>query len=106
VVELRPESGLRVQVDAAYVRAGVRRTVAFELSVLGDVLRLVRLGLGVAVVPRSSVTPDSGVVALALEDDLAAHPVSLVHRSPAPASPAARAFLEALGPGRRASSAS
>jgi DNA-binding transcriptional LysR family regulator len=95
-VELRPESGLRVQVDAAYARAGVQRAVAFELGALPDVIRLVRLGLGVAVVPRPSVPDEAGIVALELDDPDARHPVSLIHRDPAPGAPAARAFLAAL----------
>jgi DNA-binding transcriptional LysR family regulator len=94
-VEMRPESGLRRQVDAAAERAGVRRSIAFELSTSDNVVRFVRLGFGVALVPRSAIEgPD--VPVRPLTDPEARHPVSLIHRSPAPSAPAARAFLELL----------
>lgn len=94
-VEMRPESGLRHQVDAAFARAGVTRPIAFELSTSDNVVRFVHLGFGVALVPRSATT-GRGVAVRPLTDPDARHPVSLVHRSPAPSSPAARAFLELL----------
>jgi DNA-binding transcriptional LysR family regulator len=96
-VELRPESGLRRQVDAAFARAGVRRTIAFELSTSDNVVRFVELGFGVALVPRSAAA-GSGVPWIPLADPQARHPVSLVHRAPEPSAPAARAFLALLDP--------
>src|SRR3954451_9340780 len=45
-VDMRPESGLRLQVDAAFVRAGVARTVVFELGTSESVVRFVGLGFG------------------------------------------------------------
>ncbi len=95
-VEMRPESGLRRQVDAVFARAGIQRSIAFELSTSDNVVRFVQLGFGVALVPRSSTT-GRDVVAAALTDPEAAHPVSLVHRAPAPSAPSARAFLALLG---------
>ena len=53
-VEMRSESGLRTQVDAAFARAGVQRSVAFALDTSDAVARYVGLGLGVAVVPAST----------------------------------------------------
>ena len=53
-VEMRQESGLRRQVDAAFSRAGVQRTIAFELSTSDAVVRFVSLGFGSALVPRSA----------------------------------------------------
>lgn len=94
-VEMRPESGLRRQVDAAAERAGISRSVAFELSTSDNVVRFVQLGFGVALVPRSA-TAGRDVALRPLTDSEAVHPVSLVHRSPAPSAPAARAFLELL----------
>lgn len=95
-VEMRAESGLRHQVDAAFARAGIARSIAFELSTSDAVVRLVRLGFGVALVPRSAAEGrDVGVRSLADPDT--AHPVSLVHRAPAPSAPAAQAFLALLG---------
>jgi len=103
-VEMRSASGLRIQVDAAFARAGVQRSVAFALDTSDAVARYVGLGLGVAVVPASTAAGHTGghgdgyggVTALALDDPEARHPVSLVHRRPEPSAPAARAFLALL----------
>jgi DNA-binding transcriptional LysR family regulator len=96
-VEMRPESGLRGQVDAAFARAGVTRRIAFELSTSEAVVRFVALGFGPAVVPRSAAAarPDD-VAGLEIADPAARHPISLVHRHPAPSAPSARAFLTLL----------
>ena len=92
-VEMRPTSGLRHQVDAAFERAGVVRTAAFELSTSDAVVRFVGLGFGAALVPLSATAGRAGVTVLGLTDALAQHPVSLVHRQPEPSAPSARAFL-------------
>lgn len=94
-VEMRPESGLRRQVDAAVERAGMVRSVAFELSTSDNVVRFVQLGFGVALVPLSAAQ-GRPVQVRPLTDPDARHPVSLIHRSPAPSAPAARAFLDLL----------
>src|SRR6478735_8674998 len=52
-VEMRAESGLRRQVDAAFERAGATRRIAFELGTSESVVRYVGLGFGAAVVPLS-----------------------------------------------------
>jgi len=96
-VEMRAESGLRRQVDAAFERAGATRRIAFELSTSESVVRYVGLGFGAAVVPLSAVRAD--VRALTLPDPLARHPVSLIHRHPAPSAPSARAFIAMLADG-------
>ena len=93
-VEMRAESGLRRQVDAAFERAGAVRRIAFELSTSEAVVRYVGLGFGAAVVPLSAVR--TGVRALTLPDQRARHPVSLVHRQPEPSAPSARAFVAML----------
>jgi DNA-binding transcriptional LysR family regulator len=96
-VEMRPESGLRCQVDAVFARAGVTRRIAFELSTSDAVVRFVALGFGPAVVPRSAVAvrPED-VAVLELADPSARHPIALVHRHPEPSAPSARAFLTLL----------
>src|SRR6476646_5344333 len=48
-VEMRAESGLRRQVDAAFERAGATRRIAFELGTSESVVRYVGLGFGAAV---------------------------------------------------------
>ncbi len=95
-VEMRAESGLRRQVDAAFARAGVARSIAFELATSDAVVRFVGLGFGSAVVPRSAAAADD-VTVLELADPAARHPISLVHRQPEPSAPSARAFLRLLG---------
>jgi DNA-binding transcriptional LysR family regulator len=109
-VEMRPESGLRRQADAAFARAGVTRRIAFELSTSDALVRYAALGFGPAVVPLSAVAAASFEVAtLELTDPAARHPVCLVHRHPEPTAPSARAFLAELAaldaaPGTRSSS--
>ena len=97
-VEMRAESGLRRQVDAAFARAGVTRTIAFELGASDAVVRFVGLGFGAAVVPLSAAVGRADVVTLRLRDPDAQHPVSLIHRDPAPAAPSAQAFIALLEP--------
>jgi DNA-binding transcriptional LysR family regulator len=95
-VEMREQSGLRRQVDAAFARAGVTRTIAFELGTSDSVVRYVELGFGAAVVPRSSAQNRPDIRSLGLRDPQARHPVSLIHRAPEPSAPSARAFLKLL----------
>jgi DNA-binding transcriptional LysR family regulator len=96
LIEMRAESGLRLQVDAAFERAGVERTVAFELGTSDAVVRFAGLGFGAALVPASAAEGASDVAILPLDDPAARHPIGLVHRSPAPSAPSARAFLALL----------
>ncbi len=98
-IEIRAESGLRRQVDAAFDRAGVVRRVAFELATSEAVVRFVGLGFGAALVPRSAAAGAADVTVLQLADPAARHPISLVHRRPEPSAPSARAFLLLLGGG-------
>jgi DNA-binding transcriptional LysR family regulator len=95
-IEMRTESGLRLQVDAAFDRAGVTRTVAFELGTSDSVVRFAGLGFGAALVPVSAASTPTDVRVLALPDPAARHPISLVHRAPEPSAPSARAFLALL----------
>jgi DNA-binding transcriptional LysR family regulator len=96
-VEMRRQSGLRHQVDAAFARAGVTRRVAFELSTSDAVVRFVALGFGSAVLPRSvAATRPDEVAALPLTDEAARYPIGPIHRHPEPSAPSARAFLALL----------
>src|SRR6478609_2053359 len=96
-VEMRAESGLRQQVDAVFARAGVTRRIAFELTTSDAVVRFVALGFGPALVPRSAaIARPNDVAVVELADPAARHPISLVHRHPAPTAPSARAFLALL----------
>jgi DNA-binding transcriptional LysR family regulator len=95
-VEMRAESGLRRQVDAAFARAGIERKIAFELTTSESVVRFVALGFGAALVPASAAGTHPEVRILDLADRDAGHPVSLIHRDPEPSAPSARAFLALL----------
>ena len=95
-IEMRAESGLRLQVDAAFERAGVTRTVAFELGTSESVVRFAGLGFGAALVPVSATATTTGVSVLALGDPEARHPISLVHQKAESSTPSARAFLALL----------
>ncbi len=95
-VEMRAESGLRRQVDAAFARAGATRSVAFELGTSQSLVRFVGLGFGAAIVPRSAAVSAPDVVVLTLGDGAARHPIGLLHLHPEPSAPAARALLALL----------
>ncbi|MGY1706417.1 LysR family transcriptional regulator [Geodermatophilus sp. SYSU D00697] len=95
-IEMRQESGLRLQADAAFDRAGVERTVAFELGTPDAVTRYAGLGLGAGLVPTSTARAATLVAVLRLDDPTARHPIGLVHRAPTLSTPSARAFLAAV----------
>jgi DNA-binding transcriptional LysR family regulator len=64
LVEFRPGTALREQVDAAFVAAGVRRTSSFEVGQIADMVQYAANGLGATIVPRAftgqrSDSPDS-----------------------------------------------
>lgn len=92
-----PDTALRVQVDAAFGRAGARRRTACTLQSPADLTALALAGIGVTVVPRPvaeavASADDAGCV-LRIDDPQALQPLALGHRDPAPASPAAQAFV-------------
>ena len=96
-VEFRPGTELRRHVDAAFLSAGLSRSVAFELGQLTEMVRFARAGLGTAIVPRSftaDLAPRSRTVGvLALADGGMAITIGAYIRSEA-ARPAARALLD------------
>ncbi len=98
-VELRSASGLRYYIDKAFDDLGVSRTVAFEVATTDESIRYASLGMGFALVPRSTVELDQlrhHVAVLSLEGARLRHPVALVHRRPRPTSPAARALVSMI----------
>ncbi|MGY1704549.1 LysR family transcriptional regulator [Geodermatophilus sp. SYSU D00697] len=95
-VDMRDGTGLRLRVDAAFDRAGVQRSVAFQLGTSDAVVRFVGLGFGAALVPASAAEGVAGAVVVALDDPAARHPIGQVHRSPVPSAPSARALLSLL----------
>jgi DNA-binding transcriptional LysR family regulator len=94
-VDFAEGSAARAQSDRAFAAAGLRREVAFEVSGVELMVRMVRHGLGVALLPGAFTAELHGVRRVALTDG----PVRverLVH-SRFPPSPAAAAFLALLG---------
>jgi DNA-binding transcriptional LysR family regulator len=101
-IHFRRGSGIRQQVEAAFVRAGGPAAGGFEVSQVQDMIRLAARDVGVTVVPLSAAAgPDPAgrgraeYRVLPLSDKAAAHTVSVVYDGPR-LSPAGRAFLEAI----------
>lgn len=96
-LECGPDTGLRAQVDAAFDRARARRRGVCALRSAGDLASLAFEGIGVTVVPRpvaDAIVPAGHAdCVLRLDDPQALQPLALAHRDPAPATPAAQAFL-------------
>ncbi|MFF7260432.1 LysR family transcriptional regulator [Streptomyces sp. NPDC008159] len=96
-LECGPDTGLRMQVDAAFDRARARRRSVCALRSAGDLASLALEGIGVTIVPRpvadAIIPADHADCVLRLDDPQALQPLALAHRDPAPASPAAQAFL-------------
>lgn len=96
-LECSPDTGLRVQVDAAFDRARARRRRVCALRSAGDLASLALEGIGVTLVPNpvaEAVVPaDHADCVLRLGDPQALQPLALSYRDPAPASPAAQTFL-------------
>ncbi|MEU5823601.1 LysR family transcriptional regulator [Streptomyces sp. NPDC047803] len=85
----------RAQTDLAFTAAGLVRDVAFEVSTADYIAGLVGPGLAVAMLPPAYAARLTGVVAVEVSDA----PVRVQHVvwSRAGRTPAATAFLEALG---------
>lgn len=97
LIQFTRGSGLRHQVESAFARAGVEAGQHFEVAQIHDMVRFASAGLGVTVVPRSSVRNwlDNGAKALRIADPAAVHHVSVVYDRSRLA-PAAAAFLQIL----------
>jgi DNA-binding transcriptional LysR family regulator len=108
LIQFTTGTGLRRQVEAAFARAGVEPGRHFQVGQIHDMIRLAARGIGVTVVPRSTVfgagsllgcNPGDalpyGARALRLADDAAVHNVCAVYDSKRLA-PAAAAFLDVM----------
>ncbi|WP_375019704.1 LysR family transcriptional regulator [Actinomadura sp. 21ATH] len=94
-VDFPAGSAGRLQSDEAFAAAGLRREVAFEVTMVDFMARMVRAGLGVAMLPAAFVgqVPDLRVLRV---DEAPARVEHLVWSRFRP-SPAAGAFLDGLG---------
>ena len=106
LIQFTRGSGLRRQVEDAFARAGVEPGRHFEVAQVHNMIRLAARGVGVTVVPRSSVQgPNAllgsgtglphGARVLSLADPAAVHRVGVVYDSKRLSS-AAAAFLGVL----------
>ncbi|MFI9844613.1 LysR family transcriptional regulator [Nonomuraea sp. NPDC051941] len=93
-VDFPAGTAARAQSDEAFAAAGVSREVAFEITNADLMARLVRLGLGVAMMPAAFAPELPGVRVVELRDP----PTRVEHLiwSRGRPSPAAAAFLEVL----------
>ncbi|WP_067481198.1 LysR family transcriptional regulator [Actinomadura hibisca] len=85
----------RAQSDHAFAASGVRREVPFEVSAGDLMIRMVRTGLGVTMLPAAFTPQIEGVRTLCVRDAPAR--VEMLIWSRFTPSPAAAAFLDALG---------
>ncbi|GII04668.1 LysR family transcriptional regulator [Planobispora takensis] len=96
-VDFPAGTAARIQSDEAFAAAGVGREVAFEITNADLMARLVRLGLGIAMMPAAFVPELRDVRVVELSDP----PTRVEHLvwSRLRPSPAAAAFMEALDAG-------
>jgi DNA-binding transcriptional LysR family regulator len=97
LIQFSRGTGLRRQVEAAFARAGVQAGQHFEVGQIDDMIRLAARGVGITVVPRSSVSgalpADARILTIA--DKAAVHHVSVIYDGTRLA-PAATAFLDVV----------
>ncbi|KUJ70500.1 LysR family transcriptional regulator [Streptomyces albus subsp. albus] len=94
-VDFSDGSAARAQSEEAFAAAGLRREVAFEVNGVELIARMVRHGLGIALLPAAFAVELTDLRCVSVKDG----PVReerLVWRRSSP-SPAASAFLELLG---------
>jgi DNA-binding transcriptional LysR family regulator len=97
-IQFTRTSGLRQQVDNAFIRAGLPPAESFELGHVRDMVRMAGSGVGVTIVPRADAVDaqksgQTSFAMIALADAEALHPVGLIWNR-ARFSPAAAAFVE------------
>ncbi|MGW0434188.1 LysR family transcriptional regulator [Micromonospora sp. NPDC003197] len=93
-VDLPAKTAGRAQSDQAFAAAGLSRDVAFEVTTADFMARLVREGLGIALLPSAYVPQLTGLTTIEVTD--APTRVEYVVWSDAGRTPAATAFLALL----------
>ncbi|GAA2298997.1 LysR family transcriptional regulator [Nonomuraea roseoviolacea subsp. roseoviolacea] len=94
-VDFPPGTAARAQTDEAFAASGVRREVAFEVTTVDFIARLIRQGLGIGMMPAAFVSELPGLPVLQISD-APARMEHLIWSRFAP-SPVAAAFLATLG---------
>ncbi|GHH82912.1 LysR family transcriptional regulator [Streptomyces capitiformicae] len=94
-VDFAEGSAARAQSDEAFAAADLRREVAFEVSGVGLIIRMVRHGLGIALLPATFTTELHGLRCVPITNG----PIRVEHLIWTPHTPslAASAFLSLLG---------
>jgi DNA-binding transcriptional LysR family regulator len=87
--------GTRMSIDRAFAAARIQRDVAFEVADTPSVIDLVRHGLGVAILPASIISDQTGVRLVPVGGRAPVWPVSLATPANRPMTAAARAFADA-----------
>jgi DNA-binding transcriptional LysR family regulator len=88
--------GTRMAADRAFGRAGITRTVTFEVSDTESVVDLVRHGLAIAILPASLIRDRDGIVVIALRPSGITFTTSIASPTGRPMSAASRALMEAI----------
>jgi DNA-binding transcriptional LysR family regulator len=96
LVEGDQGSGLRMQIDEAFARAGVTRRIALEVPETATVVRFVGMGFGSAVVPLSATVGTLNVTVQPIAEPGAEYQTGLIHCRPEIWTPAMRSFLKML----------
>ncbi len=94
-VDFPAGTAARAQSDEAFVAAGVRREVAFEVTTVNFMAGLIRQGLGIGMLPAAFVPELRDLSILQVRDAPARMEYLIWSRFPL--SPATAAFLSALG---------
>jgi DNA-binding transcriptional LysR family regulator len=93
-IEFPPGWGVRSAVDQAFVSAGVqRRRITVQMNDLSTILDLVRLGLGVAFVPRSIADQTTDLRFLRVRRNPPTYQIAIAAAADRPLGPIARQFL-------------
>lgn len=100
-VDLSRDWTTRQHVDAAFLRAGIERDVAFEVNDPACLLSLVHHGLGIAIVPEMLQRVKSKARFVPLNPPLPVWELVGAHLGDEPPSAAARAFLALIETARR-----
>ncbi|SNT58673.1 DNA-binding transcriptional regulator, LysR family [Asanoa hainanensis] len=92
-IEFPPGWGVRSAVDRAYVAAGLTRRTTVQMNDLATILDLVRLGLGLAFMPRSIIEQADDLRFLELGGQPPSYRIVIATVAGRPLGPVARHFL-------------
>ncbi|MFI6759415.1 LysR family transcriptional regulator [Micromonospora sp. NPDC050417] len=92
-IEFPPGWGVRSAVDQAFASAGVQRRITVQMNDLSTILDLVRLGLGVAFVPRPIRDQNADLRFLRVRRTPPTYQIAIAAAADRPLGPVARQFL-------------